>query len=116
VRSRTLLKKEDIMKLNIYTIYDTASGLYLRPFFAQSDGEAVRSFSDIIQDADHPIGKHPEDYSIHRIGIYDDNTAKLTDENNECLSTALELVAKSRNVNRDNIELLDQGIAAGGTA
>lgn len=59
------------MKLNMYCIYDTATGVYLRPFFMQSDGQATRSFKDIATDADHEIGKHPEDYSLHRIGVFD---------------------------------------------
>lgn len=85
------------MKLNIYTIFDTASGVYMRPFFAQSDGQATRSFSDISNDKSHEIGKHPEDYSLYRIGIFDDNKAAITPEDKECIATALELVAVQKN-------------------
>ncbi len=88
------------MKLNIYTIFDTASGLYMRPFYQQSDGAAVRSFKDIAIDADHEVGKHPEDYSLFRIGVYDDNNAVITVENRDCIATALELVGSARN-NKD---------------
>ncbi len=87
------------MKLTIYSIFDTASGLYSRPFFTQSDPEAMRSFEDISTTADHPIGKHPEDYMLFRIGIFDDTKGKLVDEDNECLVTALECIAKSRKIN-----------------
>ncbi len=84
------------MKLNTYSIFDTASGLYSRPFFTQSDGEAIRSFGDIANDTDHPIGKHPEHYTLLRVGIFDDATAKLTDEMNSSLLTGLEAVAQTR--------------------
>ncbi len=84
------------MKLNAYSIFDSASGLYMRPFFNGSDGEAKRAFGDIAMDAEHPIGMHPEDYSLHRIGIFDDNTAKIIPELNECLITALESVSLTR--------------------
>ena len=84
------------MRLNIYTIFDSASGAYIRPFYAQSDGQALRSFTDISQDADHEIGKHPEDYSLFRIGTYDDNKGQLHPEDKECLATAMEVVAASR--------------------
>ena len=84
------------MKLNIYSIYDTASGLYSRPFFTPSDAEAIRSFSDISQDAEHPIGKHPEDYTLFRIGTFDDNKALINNEENESLCTALERIAATR--------------------
>lgn len=104
------------MKLNVYTIFDTGTGAYMRPFFMQADSQATRSFSDIATDADHEIGKHPEDYSLHRIGIFDDNKGTLIPEDRECIATALELIAISRNVNRDNLETLETKISAGGTA
>lgn len=94
------------MKLNIYTIFDTASGAYMRPFFLQSDGQAIRSFTDIATDADHEIGRHPEDYTLFRIGIYDDNRGELIPEVKESLATALEVVAKTRMVDKDKQESL----------
>lgn len=100
------------MKMNVYTIFDMASGSYMRPFFMVSDGQAVRAFTDIATDADHEIGKHPEDYSLYRIGIFDDNKGTLHPEDKECLCTAQEVVASSRNVKRDNLEV----ISPGGTA
>lgn len=81
------------MKINIYTIFDSASGAYMRPFFAQSDGQATRSFGDIARDENHEIGKHPEDYSLYRVGIFDDNKAEITPEDKTCLATAMELIA-----------------------
>ncbi len=91
------------MKLNIYSIYDTASGLYSRPIFSQSDGEAKRSFQDLVNQEDHPVGKHPEDYSIFRLGIFDDVKGSFINEDNECLNTGLEAVASSRTVNHEDI-------------
>ncbi len=102
------------MKLNIYSIYDTAAGLYSRPFFCQSDAEALRMFSDLSVDAEHPVGKHPEDYSIFRLGIFDDNKGTLQNEDNECLATALEQVAGSRKV--DPIKITEFDRSFGGTS
>ncbi len=101
------------MKLNLYSIFDTASGLYLRPMFAQSDGEAIRAFSDAVT-SDTEYGKHPEDYSIHRLGIYDDTNGTLTDEHNCCLGTGLELVAKSQQILKDDDNIFS--LSPGGTA
>lgn len=86
------------MKLNIYTIFDSAAAIYMRPFFTNADGSAVRSFSDIACDADHEVGKHPEHYSLFRIGTYDDATSIINPEVPECLAKAHELVASSRNI------------------
>lgn len=97
------------MKLNMYSIFDAASGLYSRPFFTQADAEAKRSFTDIAQDAEHPIGKHPDDYTLFRIGMFDDNTGKITDELNETMCTALEQISLGRNPNKAKLEMaLDQ--------
>jgi len=98
------------MKLNAYTIYDVASGVYMRPFFSQADGQAIRGFKDIACDADHEIGKHPEDYTLYRIGAFNDTTGKMEGEELEKLATALEMVSSSRQVNQDNIEQLHKEI------
>ncbi len=74
----------------------------------------MRSFEDITGDADHPIGKHPEDYSLFRIGGFDDTNGKFLDENNECLCTALETIARSRKV--DNLDLFEVPKSPGLTA
>lgn len=101
------------MRMNVYSIYDVASGAYMRPFFVQADAEAARMFSDIALDADHAIGKHPEDYSLFRVGTFDDNKAKLVGEAPECIATALEMVSAARRVKVDNLEKLDTEISNG---
>jgi len=86
------------MKLNAYTIYDVASGTYMRPFYSEADGQAIRGFKDISQDAEHEVGKHPEDYTLYRIGDFNTTTGKMTGEELEKLATGLEMVAESRQI------------------
>lgn len=93
------------MKLNAYTIYDVASGAYMRPFFSQADGQAIRGFKDIATDADHEVGKHPEDYTLYRVGSWNDNTGKLEGEDLEKLATGLEMVSQDRNPNQAELKL-----------
>lgn len=99
------------MRLNVYTIYDVASGAYMRPFFLQSDGQAMRAFTDIATDAEHDVGKHPEDYTLYRIGTYDDNKGQLIPEDPESLATALEVVASSRNKSVGNLAEFQEKVA-----
>ncbi len=101
----TTKEKEDTVKLNIYSIYDTAAGLYSRPFFDQADASSMRAFQDLVMDAEHPVGKHPEDYSLFRIGLFDDNTGQLSNEANSCLATALETIAAGRKKDDGRSEL-----------
>lgn len=96
------------MKLNAYTIYDVASGTYMRPFFTSADGEATRGFKDIATDANHAVGQHPEDYTLFRVGTWNDVTGKLEGEELEKLMTGLECVAASRNVDKDQLEIFDK--------
>lgn len=87
------------MKLNAYTIFDTKAGCTPRPpFFMGADGEATRFFTDLCGNADTDMGKHPEDYSLHRVGVYDNNTMKIVAETPECLITGTEAYAAGRNV------------------
>ncbi len=81
------------MLTHVYSIFDTASGAYLRPFTAQADGEATRLFSDLVADPEHAVGRHPEDYSIFRLGSFNDQNGALTVEAPECLSTGMAMVA-----------------------
>jgi len=99
------------MKLNAYTIYDTASGTYMRPFFSQADGQAVRGFKDIATNADHEVGAHPEDYTLYRVGAFNDTTGKLEGEELEKLKTGLECVAAGRQINQDKMEELQRSQA-----
>ena len=93
------------MKLNAYTIYDVASGIYMRPFFSQADGQAVRGFKDMATDATHEVGKHPEDYTLYRIGTFNDITGKMEGEELEKLSTGLECVSMDRNPKQADLKL-----------
>jgi len=101
------------MNLNAYTIYDVASGVYMRPFFSQADGQAIRGFNDIACDASHEVGKHPQDYTLYRVGRFNDTSGKLEGEELEKLTTGLEAVSNSRNVNQDNITELEGKINNG---
>ena len=56
------------MKKNLYAVIDTASGVYDGPIPGLADGHMIRWFSDMAVNADHPIGQHPEDYSLIKVG------------------------------------------------
>lgn len=96
------------MKQNIYSIFDTAAGVYLRPFFLPSDGQAVRMFCDLAADKEHEIGKHPEDYSLCRIGMFDDNNAEVTDEKVAVLITGLEALARKDSRPGNQLDLVGE--------
>lgn len=65
------------MKLRMYSFRDGAVGAFMRPWFARSDGEARRAFSDEIARKDSSIGAHPEDYALFYLGEVDELTGEL---------------------------------------
>ena len=93
------------MKLQAYTIYDVASGTYMRPFFSQADGQAIRGFKDISLDENHEVGKHPEDYTLYQVGTFNDTTGKLDGEAIEKLATGLEMIAEMRSPKQADLKL-----------
>ena len=84
------------MRQKVFAIYDTQAACFLRPFFTQQDGQAVRMFGDLVSDLDHPVGQHPEDYSLYRIGTFDDSNAMLDGENPQRIAAGIELSAKQK--------------------
>jgi hypothetical protein len=63
------------MILKVFTIFDSAVGAYLPPFFARSKGEALRSFTEACNDEKTNFCKYPLDYSLMYLGEYDDGGA-----------------------------------------
>ncbi len=109
------------MKVQVYAIFDTCSGIYEKPFFHTADDAVKREFQDVATSADHPINRHPEHYSVWRLGSFDNLTGKITDEKNECLWQAVEAISQSQVVNKGNQrdlvnEIKHENTSYGGTA
>lgn len=99
------------MIIKVYSIYDSAAGVYRQPFYTSQDGEAMRVFYDLSINADHEIGRHPEDYSLFRLAKFDDSKGLFFARCKECLTTALECVAASRNIEkRPELQLVEDTV------
>lgn len=66
------------MKSQIFVIYDSKAEAYLQPFFLPTTGMAVRTFTDTVNDINHPFCAHPADYTLFHIGEFDDSNSKFT--------------------------------------
>lgn len=60
------------MKLKIYSVYDVKTQAFARPFFLHNDGEAVRVFSDNVNQPDSIINKNPLDFVLYCLGEFND--------------------------------------------
>lgn len=56
----------------MYTVHDSATAAYLRPFFARNKGEALRSFSEAVNDPASQFAKYPAEFTLFEMGTFDD--------------------------------------------
>jgi hypothetical protein len=67
------------MKMVIVSIKDTAADAFGRPAFVATEGVALRQFQDEVNRAsdDNQLYKHPQDFHLYYIGMFDDATGKF---------------------------------------
>lgn len=58
------------MTIKVFAVYDQKAEAYLTPFFVNSKGLAIRSFTDAVNDP-KVLGKYPGDFTLFEIGEYD---------------------------------------------
>lgn len=63
--------------LNAYTLYDVKALTYNPPFFTANHGLAKRMLQELVTDTNTTVGRHPSDFKLYQIGVYDDNTGDL---------------------------------------
>ena len=56
----------------MFTVFDSKADAYLQPFYMQTKGTAVRSFSESCNDPSTSFNKYPEDFTLFALGEYDD--------------------------------------------
>lgn len=60
------------------SILDMVAQQYGRPFFAVSEGSAVRGFSDEVNNRESMLYKHPRDYQLFLLGTFDDEDGRCS--------------------------------------
>jgi len=67
------------MKQVIVSIHDRAAACFSRPVFTQTEGTAIRSFTDEVNraGADNELGKHPADFDLYVVGVFDDSNGEF---------------------------------------
>lgn len=83
------------MQTFMYTIYDVKAKAYLMPIFMATDAIAVRSFTNAINQEGHQFNTNPEDYTLHRIGLFDDETAQMQTSDPELIISGLQALNSS---------------------
>lgn len=60
-----------------YTLHDVKALTYSPPFFTTNDQVAKRMVSDLVQDNNTMVGRHPADYKLYKIGTFDEGNAAM---------------------------------------
>lgn len=82
------------MIIKAYAILDVKAGAYGTPFFSVNDQVALRSFGNLANDKGTSIGMNPEDFHLHQIGVFDDQTGEFAPGQVQSLAMAASLVRK----------------------
>lgn len=67
------------MLMSVFTVRDSASQLFGRPFYCINMGHAHRGFSDqvntpVLDGQQNDLFAHPDDFELFELGTFDDAT------------------------------------------
>lgn len=82
------------MKLVICAVRDRAIDAFGTPFFVQSIGMAVRSFTDELnrKAPDNQLSNHPEDFDLYHLGYYEGDTGKFVCDDPRMVAVGKDLI------------------------
>lgn len=59
----------------MYSVFDAASQTFGLPFCAITDGLALRSFAEAVNDPSSTLHKYPDQFTLFHVGEFDDSNA-----------------------------------------
>ncbi|AXH73039.1 MAG: nonstructural protein [Microviridae sp.] len=62
------------MRLHVYAVLDQGVGAFLPPLFMRSKGEALRSFTEAVNDPKSNFHRYAHDFHLMYLGEWDDNS------------------------------------------
>jgi hypothetical protein len=65
------------MLIRLYSIFDSKVDAYSFPFQAKTKGEAIRIITESVNDSRSFLNKHPADYTLFELGVFDDAHASF---------------------------------------
>lgn len=85
-------------------VHDRQLNAFMRPFVAQSPGQAIRSFRDEVNREGSEMNRHPEDYTLYRVGVWDQQTGEIAKAHPapEQLAIATNLIERKRHIDAPN--------------
>ncbi|UOF81151.1 DNA binding protein vP5 [Microviridae sp.] len=60
------------MQWKVFTIYDSKSEVWGKPFYSQTTASGLRAFIDVVKDGQSEYNKFPNDFAIFEVAVWDD--------------------------------------------
>lgn len=64
--------------MKLFTVYDSKTESYGKPFCMLTKGEALRGFADVANDPQTQISKYPADFTLFELGDWNDANAEFS--------------------------------------
>ena len=65
------------MKVELFSVYDTAAERFLPTWDAPTMEFAIRAFRETVNRPDHQFNKYPGDYTLFHVGSFNQETGQL---------------------------------------
>lgn len=65
------------MITSLFAVRDRSADCFGAPFSMQTEGMAIREFQQMCKDPTHAFGKWPTDFSLYKLGYFNDNSGKV---------------------------------------
>lgn len=62
---------------SVFSIFDAKAAAFMQPFFSVNEATARRAVAQALLAPDSMLGKFPEDYTLMRVGMFDDEKGQL---------------------------------------
>lgn len=88
--------------MKMYSVYDSQLKLYSKPFYARNAGEALRSFTQAVND-ENVFKRHAAAVTLFEVGEFNEESSKISAYDAMInLGNGIEFVEK-KNANQDSL-------------
>lgn len=82
------------MIYEVFSVHDQKADAFLPPFILPRVAQAQRVFADCVNSSDHQFGAHPADYTLFRLGQFDDSSGQfLLERSKQSLGNGVEFLS-----------------------
>ena len=96
------------MKHKMFVVFDSKANAYMQPWFLTTEGMAIRAFTDCINTKDHNFARHPEDYTLFKIGEFDDQKADIQWQAPKSIGNGIEYLKPQTDVTEHTINTYER--------